>query len=402
MNRTKPQGALARGIAAGLLLPVALGAPSAAAAAEAAVGTETLLGGVEMHGFVSQGFWITRGNDYLDDDTTDGSFEFSEVGLNFTTQLTDTLRTGVQLFANDLGPSGDYKPLVDWFYLDYRPLDWLGIRAGRLKIPYGLYNEIQDIDSARVPVLLPQSVYPLQTREVLFAQTGAELYGFWRLGDSAGGLEYRLFGGTMYLDADALTPPGAGFELAMDVPHVVGGRLLWETPLDGLRVGGSAQALRLETTVFAPGIEPFVIENNGWSAVASLEYTVADWLFSAEYSRWGVDQSSDAPDLSPPIKEVSERAYVMASYQLTDWVSPGAHYSVLYPDTEQRSGRENRQHDVAVSFRFDINAHWLAKLEGHFMSGTAGLLNPLRINPPDVTQANQYWGAVFLKTTAHF
>jgi hypothetical protein len=55
---------------------------------------------------------------------------------------------------------------ADWFYLDYRFQDWFGLRAGRLKIPYGLHNEVQAIDSARVPVLLPQSVYPLQGREM--------------------------------------------------------------------------------------------------------------------------------------------------------------------------------------------------------------------------------------------
>ena len=29
------------------------------------------------------------------------------------------------------------------------------------------------------------------------------------------------------------------------------------------------------------------------------------------------------------------------------------------------------QHDVAATLRFDINSHWLVKLEGHYMTGTA-------------------------------
>lgn len=106
--------------------------------------------------------------------------------------------------------------------------------------------------------------------------------------------------------------------------------------------------------------------------------------------------------LSPPLEATSERGYVMASYRITPWFQPGAYYSALYPNVENREGRENRQHDVAATLRFDINPHWLVKLEAHYMAGTAGLLNPLRINPPDITAAERYWAAFFLKTTAHF
>ena len=63
-------------------------------------------------------------------------------------------------FTHDLGPLGNYRTRFDWFYLDYRFWDWLGVGAGRTKVPFGLYNESSDVDAARVPVLLPQSVYP--------------------------------------------------------------------------------------------------------------------------------------------------------------------------------------------------------------------------------------------------
>lgn len=92
----------------------------------------------------------------------------------------------------------------------------------------------------------------------------------------------------------------------------------------------------------------------------------------------------------------------MATYRVARWFQPGAYYAVYFPDVRNREGRENRQHDVAATFRFDVNDHWLLKLEGHYMAGTAGLLNPLRVNPPDVSSADRYWGAFFAKTTAHF
>src|SRR6187399_37620 len=138
---------------------------------------------LEVHGFVSQGFIKTTNNNYLAKSER-GSFEFVEAGVNFTKPLSDRLRVGLQLFARDLGPTGNYRPQFDWFYFDFRVADWFGIRAGRTKLPFGLYNETSDIDAARVPVLLPQSVYPQANRDFLLAQTGGEIYGYVPLGDA--------------------------------------------------------------------------------------------------------------------------------------------------------------------------------------------------------------------------
>jgi hypothetical protein len=110
--------------------------------------------------------------------------------------------------------------------------------------------------------------------------------------------------------------------------------------------------------------------------------------------------SSD-PTLFPSASTVSERAYGMATYRFTPWLQTGAYYSLLFPDVDHRSGRANVQHDVAATVRFDINTHWLVKLEGHYMAGTAGLNPMLNDNTPR-TALDRYWGAFFAKTTAYF
>jgi hypothetical protein len=355
---------------------------------------------VSVHGFASQGFILTSGNNYLAQDSKHGSFQFSEIGINFTKRLTDKFRTGVQFFAQDLGPTGNYNAKFDWFYLDYRFEDWFGLRAGRLKIPYGLYNEIHDVDSARVPVLLPQSVYPIQTREFLFAQTGMELYGFKRLG-AVGALDYRLFAGTVFVDAATLTPPGAGYDLRFNVPYVAGGRLLWETPLQGLRLGGSLEAIHLDATAFVPDAmrTTLAVENRSLLTVASAEYARESLVLTAEYSRWQTKQTSADP--SNNISGVSERAYVMGTYRVTPWFQDGIYYALHYPDVHNRDGADHRQHDLAMTMRFDINNYWLVKLEGHYMEGTAGLVSPLRFGP-QISDAARSWGVFLLKTTAYF
>jgi hypothetical protein len=357
---------------------------------------------VEVHGFVSQGFILsTNGNNYLSADSTHGSFQFSEVGLNFTKSLTDRLRVGIQLFAQDLGPSGTYDAKMDWFYLDYRIADWLGLRAGRVKIPFGLYNEVNDIDQARLPILLPQSVYPLEDRNFLLAQTGGEVYGYVNLQD-AGAVEYRLYGGTIFFDT--LIPPGSPYQvIGLNVPYLFGGRLLWETPLHGLRVAGSVQDLRLDASLLA-GMTTVDVQIPAELWVASAEYAGGDWLLSAEYSRWSSKSNSTDAMLFPPSPTVtSERAYGLAAYRVTPWLQTGAYYSVLFPDVTMRSGRQNVQNDIALMMRFDINNFWLVKLEAHGMLGTAGLGSYESLNNnASLSALAGTWGVLLAKTTAYF
>lgn len=383
-------------LAAGWSLVLGLLAAPARAADVDVPGTDRT---VEVHGFVSPGFIVTTGNNYLARSKR-GSFEFSEVGINFTVPLTDRLRTGVQLFARDLGPQGNYSPKADWYYLDYRFEDWFGLRAGRVKIPFGLYNDSSDIDAARVPVLLPQSIYSLQTRDYLLAQTGVEAYGRVRM-RSLGALEYRLYLGTIYLDVATQTTVPTTLVTDLDFPFVAGERLMWETPIEGLRAGGSLQALRLDASFDVPNLGPVGVGLHGVLWVASVEYSLHDILLAAEYSRWIARTDSTNPVVAPSLRNISERTYVMAAYRINDWFHPGVYYSLHYPDVEKRSGRDGVQHDVAATLRFDINDHWLVKLEGHFMSGTAGLAPELNDNVPrDRLERN--WGVFLVKTTAHF
>lgn len=369
-----------------------------APAAAAETGPAAWLGSVELHGFAGQGFLRTTGNDYLVIDSKKGSFQLSEIGLNVGKELSDRLRFGVQFFAQNFGRSGSYTPQVDWFFLDYRFADWLGLRAGRLKVPWGLFNEVHDVDAGRVPILLPQSVYPQQARSFLFAQTGAELYGFLR-SPALGGLEYRAFAGTVFIDPKVAVPVGTPVELQLNVRYVFGGRLVWETPLSGLRLSASALKLHLDTTAFLPMGVMVGIDNDSWAAIGSIELTRGGLSVTAEYTRGYVDQRSVVPTSN--FERTEENAYLMLSYAVASWLSPGIYYSIEYPNVERRSGLENQQRDLALTLRFDVNANWLWKAEGHYMAGTAGLANPLQIGPPPANPATR-WAVFLLKTTVYF
>jgi hypothetical protein len=377
-----------------LALTLAMGARRA----QAEIGSsDSDLWSFEVHGFGSQGFLLTTGNDYLVADSKRGSFQLSEVGINLSKNLTEKLRFGAQLFAQDFGAAGNYTPQIDWFGLDYRQFNWLGLRAGRLKIPFGLFNEVNDIDSARVAVLLPQSVYPLQSRSFLFAQTGAEIYGFVR-SDWAGGLEYRLYGGTVFIDPKLVIPVGTPVQLKFNVPYMFGARVLWETPLPGLHLSASYFKLRLDSVAYLMGISGD-IENHSTAWLVSADYVYRAITLVAEFGRGRSDQESVLAGAN--IHGTSEAGYVMATASATRWLQLGLYYALKYPDIDQRKGLSHKQNDVAATLRFDINEHWLFKLEGHYMAGTTGLIDPLRVGPPPADPARR-WAVFLAKTTVYF
>ena len=373
---------------------------------------------LQVHGFVSQGYIKTTQHNYLGQTERDqGSFDFTEVGINFTKPLGDKLRVGLQLFAHDLGPLGNYSPQLDWYYLDYRAFDWLGIRAGKTKLPWGLYNESNDVDSGRVPVLLPQAVYPVSSRESLFAQTGGELYGDVPLG-GVGSLEYRLYGGTIFLNVDDSSAQLRDY----DVPYDAGGRLMWHPPLEGLQLGSSFQVLRFDFD-FTPTPEQLMsYEMKGqlpddfdgvvraripvklW--VASVEYQWQRLWLAAEYTRSYLEYETNL--LLAQTKVVNQGGYLLASFQVTPWFTPGVYYSAHFPNFKaerpagtDQSPRSSYQHDVALTLRYDITPNWLVKLEGHYMHGTAGLKSALNGNRP-LDSLSENWGVFLVKTTAYF
>jgi hypothetical protein len=350
---------------------------------------------ISVHGFVSQGFIKSTGNDYLVTSKR-GSFDFSDAGINFTTQVNDRLRLGLQLFAFNLGALGNYRVTADWYYIDYRLRDWFGVRAGRLKLPLGLYTDISDIDSARVSILLPSALYTATSRDYFLAHTGAEIYGYVGL-RRLGALDYRVYGGSVAIDL----PSQLGSPIlvtSVGVPFIGGARATWETPLEGLRIGGSALYGRVEANYVIPMLAPVRLTSDVYGAVGSVEYAVRDLLLQGEYSQTRNENESSNTMVVPTLAVVSEGMYFLAAYRVARWLQPGAYYSLYHPNRNVRSGRENVQHDVTGTLRFDINQNWLIKLEGHYMRGTARLAG----DAPARAALPENWAVFLIKTTATF
>ncbi len=382
-------------------------------------------GPIEIHGFISQGYLYTSDNSYFGKDLTDGSFEFNEAGINFSSELTDKLHVGAQLFARDLAKYGNDELMLDWAFGDYRLNDWLGIRAGKMKIPFGLYNEYRDVDMLRNSVFLPSGVYNETFRDVFSGLQGAGIYGEIPYGFSYqllyGTLDIAEDGGTMDTFANSFsndfstaagTPISAAFS-DIDVDYATAAYLQWDTPLDGLKLAAS-----MYTTVFEGDLSTSLGESASidyeqlGATTGSIEYTWDNLTLSAEYSQIKMDVKNGSTALlggglpagTQLIDQTSEGYYGMASYRFTDWFELGTYYSAFYVNKDDRDGDRNASagqdpayaylKDFALTTRFDINDSWQVKVEGHKMNGLFGC--------PFTADQDDDWYLLAVKTTFSF
>lgn len=350
--------------------------------------------GIDIHGFVSQGFMNSERYNYVLNNSRGGSFQFTEIGINFSKDLTDKLRIGLQILARDLGDIGNLDPIIDWAYADYRWKDWLGLRAGILKVPNGLYNESRDIDMLRTSILLPSAVYNEGFREMYMGLSGVGLYGSVPIG-FLGDLDYQAMVGTQNIDGedsgiakdienDLRYTPFGGLDLTdIDVDEMYIMSLQWRSPW-GLRLGGTINFLDFDAEgEFPPGLPTAELEaTDVRNYTLSIEYTWQDLIMAAEF--WNLDFDTQAYVMGmlagPPGSTEKEGWYVSASYRVNEWFEVGSYYSVFYPDATDKdgdnfpvpspaNGHEAWSKDIALSTRFDINEYWTFKMEGHRISG---------------------------------
>lgn len=331
---------------------------------------------IQIHGYATQGFLYTTNNNIFTTNSSDGSPAWTEAVVNVSAQPTPKLRVGVQGRYFLLGNLGNAITL-DWAAADYKANDRFGVRFGKVKSPSGLLNEIQDIDPSYVWSLLPQSVYPLESRNSVLSHYGGVVYGTLKLGDKLGKLEYRGFGGQRQLgptDGYLLNQREAGLVLPNGLGGTLeGGALHWKTPLPGLMIGASdfrdnhwtAQLTGNNGALTGTEkVEPFNLPDY------FARYEKDKIMVAYEYDRIPVKASLQFPGLPGTPIGLDERSwYGMASYKLTEKFSAGVYDSQLV-DHHVALGPARYSKDWAISGRYDFNQYLYAKAEQHFISGT--------------------------------
>ena len=362
------------------------------------------LAGVEIHGFASQGYIkTTRENNFPVSNSGDGSFNFNDFAINFSKEVTPGLRVGLQLLAMDRGSYGKDDVTLDWAFADYRLHDWLGFRAGKIKMPLGLYNESRDNDALRTFIFLPENEYYDYERDSVNAITGAGIYGSLPIGE-AGTLNYQLLVGTTPIPTDGASARNySAYVSTVEAPLTATNidsdkafvhHLEWRAPFDGLRATFSGLHTSFSGTASGDYTDPDTAVVTPVTAdwefdslhryIFGLEYVYRDLVLATEYQ---MDDYTVTADYHNPLienftsKQKSDGWYLSATYRFTDWFELGGYYTEIYADRNHRDGStyedlgvgakwQTWQKEKVLTLRFDPIRNLVIKLEGHLIDGT--------------------------------
>lgn len=353
---------------------------------------------VQLHGFISQSAVLSPDNPYAGKASEDGSFAFRELGVNLSWQIQENLRFSGQLLGRQQGESDSGDLRADYLLMDYLAHETMdshfGVRLGRVKTPFGLYNQSRDIPSARPGVDVPPSIYFDSLRDAVISLDGLNLYGS-ILSDS-GVFNWQLYSGYSELDS-------AVMEKYLYPQEIIGrfrdaalnGLYLEFQPenLSGLSLGFSAltvstrlqatqsvtqagmrlqnsDALQSASTVAAtpvelgglgltPGSDAFNAylfqasqqeaegnyvdyltgtEFDALFALWSMQYAVDDWVFSAEYLNIFTDLDFEVLGENTNVDTTSEAYFLQAEW----FFKPGWSLLTRYETLDYVVGSEVR------------------------------------------------------------
>jgi hypothetical protein len=353
---------------------------------------------VQLHGYVSVGYASSTDNNYLRMETSRGS-AFTESGLTVSSQITNKLRVGAQLYNRYIGELGKGRVYLDWVFADYRLKDWIGFRGGKIKTPLGLYTDIQDQTFLHTWALLPQSLYPADLRSVTVAHVGGDIYG--SISTRRGSLSYTGFIGSIPNDSRGGFLYGIqaqdGRVTSAVMGRMAGFDLRWDSPIAGLMMGGSLVFNRRSFKGLL-GASPvplsYATTIDRVMAVYG-DYTKGQFHANAEYR----DQTRRAELTAEiPGRPVVRRLgadepawFSSAAYRFSKRMEVGGYYShyrvsvINQPVPATGLGRDHI-FDKAVTMRVDLATFWVFKIEGHFMDGVGAPAQAHGFYPQDNPQ----------------
>ena len=358
---------------------------------------------LEAHGFASFGYLKTWGNNWHGE-TLDGTSEFWEAGANAIARPLDRLRIGAQVYARDLGIYGNGTAYLDWAYADYRVADALGIQAGRVKIPFGLFGEAQDIDSARTAVFLPR-MYVTRPREALESTDGIKTYG------SINDFDWALYAGHKEFATDGDFASYFAYLLNLsqvtdlDSGVLAGAMLHWHTPFPGLELRACTFCM---TEVTASGVQngtgnriDFSAED-WWAFNGGFLYEWPRFTLAGEFLRYQSPRTitvTPAGGGAPIVRDSVYRddfIYLTLTWHARSWLD-------LYTGAEgwwtDPANRWDGPYHYALIAAVDLHPrpNWSLKVEGRQCWGLKDI-DP-NLNPGELDQS---WQLLALKTTVDF
>ncbi|MGH8547239.1 MAG: hypothetical protein ACRERU_01280, partial [Methylococcales bacterium] len=349
------------------------------------------VGDWQAHGFTSQGYTYTSGNNFFGNSQGTGSLAFTEIGVNMAGHLQPNLLIAAQGLYRDAGGSDNDDFRLDFANLDYQvSLDansTIGVRLGRVKNPVGLYNDTRDVIWTRPGVTLPQSIYfdALALRNAMISSDGGLVYGRYTLGDHALSAEFVV--------SEPRDNAGGAPQFLTGLPNALG--KMSGDPLYLGRVGYYWKEGRFKLLFTIVNLDrnfnsssPLVPSGNvkALFPIASAQLNLEDWSFSAEYGQINLERSGFTPG-GIVFKNTSESFYVQSEYRFAPSWTALLRFDAFFANINDRGGKRTAEltgqprynfftKDITFGLRWEFARNFLAAAEYHRVYGT-GWLSPV-------------------------
>jgi hypothetical protein len=372
---------------------------------------------LQFHGFMTQAFFHSSNNNFYGQSDDGMSPGLTEIGLNANYQPFSRLRFAAQGLYRRAGDVDRGSVRLDFGLADLTLLDFetgkIGIRAGRVKTPFGLYNETRDVAFTHPTILLPQGIYFDRSRSLMLSADGGSFYADKRT--EYGDFKFKFNAGMPADDLDELKTivlasnkangsftarPSIATQLSYEYN---GGELIFavsymDTAFNYTPESGDVSFINDPLAPSKTRIQPLLF---------SAQYNAENFTLTGEYNyRWNMFGNFAKFGGGT---FVTESWYVEGSYRILPELQATVRYDTLSVDKSDRSGNAAAAlgypshtafaQDWVFDLRYDITPSWMVRAEYMLVHGTAWL--PQADNP-DPFKTVQDWDLYGLQMSFKF
>lgn len=308
---------------------------------------------VSVHGYGDTGFIKALDNNYTNK-PSGNNWDYNYLSVNFNaqvdakTKIVAQIRQGSEI-TGDMGA-----------YVNYNVTDNLTARAGQIKAPVGIFNEIRDIKFLQL-----SSLEPLMYRDAAgtLPDSFKGIEGIYHLDMGAHRLTFDIYGGE---------PKGANAYVAQSptyfvlVQNIYGGRLTYKTPI-GLKFSLSTFQNDLLSNTGATGVvSTTAIPVDGYRKLssASIDYRNYNFDVKVEYAI--------ATQFQNTASEVNGKAYYgQIGYTFAENWTPYARYDYLLYNIDQKDNPMYYQQAKVLGVNYRLNNNVSMRMENHWNHGYA-------------------------------
>jgi hypothetical protein len=300
-----------------------------------------------IHGYLSQAFAVSDGYQVLGI-SSDGTFDYRTAALQFRATITPRDSFVIQFSQERLGESPVMQVRneidLDWIFYERELGAGIRLRVGKIRTPFGIYNEIRFVGPL-LPFFRPPDVFYGEGSYVSSSISGAALSKSLFAAHQFS-LDADVYGGEWsFLQADRATRAKAKKGL--------GGQLWLNTPREGLRLGLAAHRSTWSNSLETPPGSR--VQHKRWAA--SVDGNFKRFRLNAEFEK----------DTFPGV--AVNAVYALVSLHVTDKLSLNLLASQSHLKLELARFDEQRGRDYAAGVSYKFRPDLVAKVESHWPEG---------------------------------